>query len=257
MFMHMQWLAHILFTITSGLPLQNIQQHLDTDEEKGAKLMQVNAVDGSRRTPFHLACSHGNFIAVKELCKHGAHASEEALLAAVGSRDGYSRAAIVRFLLDSTRLAATIHGDRASAIADESLLKGPSHAAALILHRQRAKGTSVQVPDKSWLAAAEHVSDNDPLLQFFPLNSSATAEALGKAWQTRKQQQSSTQGAFDDDGQDTGRNQQLAESTASELLKRVCKGDFHARYRPLAPLYADNCYSALTFATHQRISSDP
>jgi hypothetical protein len=221
--------SHIRDDCNSSMSwLANLCHHLCTSKEEGEGLMQVHAVDSLQRTPLELACSHGNFMAVRALCKHGAQASEKALLEAVSTRDSYSRASIVRFLLESAGMEATIQGSSASAIVNHAVAEGPSDAAALILQRQKAKGTTTQVADKSWLAAAEYVSHDDPLLRFFPLNIPATAKALGKAWQTRQQQsrgnESSTQGAFSDDGQDAGQYQQLLDSTATDLLRRVCKG---------------------------------
>lgn len=191
--------------------------------------MQVNSVDSLQRTPLQIACFHGNLIGVKALCKHGAHANYKALLEAVGTRDDHARASIVRYLLDSAGMEPSIHGSKAYMIANQAVSKGPSDAAALILQRQKAKGTSVQVPDSAWLAAAEHVTEDDPLLRMFPLNIPATATALGKAWQTRKHRSmsgsvASSQGVFSDDGADERQSLQLPNSITSDLLRRLSKG---------------------------------
>lgn len=188
--------------------------------------MQMNAIDSLQRTPLQIACSYGNLVGVKALCKHGAQVSEKALLETLSTRDEHKRASIVRYLLDDAGMESSLHGSRASVIVNQAISTGPSDAAALILKRQRAKGTSVQVPDSAWLAAAEHVTDDDPLLRMFPLNVPATATALGKAWQTQKQHSSSgsSRGAFSDDGMDERYHLQLPNSTTTDLLKRVCKG---------------------------------
>ena len=189
-------------------------------------VLQVNTVDSAECTPLQIACSHGNVVGVKALCKYGAQPDEKALLACVGTRDELSRLAIVRYLLDVAAMEPSLHGSRASVIANEAVSRGPSDAAALILQRQKAKGTAVTVPDSSWLAAAEHVTDDDTLLQYFPLNTPATAVALGKAWRSRKEMRitRSSHGGFSDDGSDERQQLHLPHSTTSDLLKRVCKG---------------------------------
>ena len=147
---------------------------------------------------------------------------------AVSARDGHERASIVQYLLDTAGMENSLHGSRASLIAGQAVSKGPSDSAALILQRQKAKGTAVQVPDRDWLAAAEHVVDDDPLLHFFPPNIPATAAALGRAWSNRKQHSRSGSrslpGAFSDNGTDERHSLQLPSSSTSDLLKRVCKG---------------------------------
>ena len=196
--------------------------------QKQDSFVQVNAADILQRTPLQIACSQGNIVGVKALCKHGAEATEKALMEAVGARDGHDRASIVQYLLDDAGLENSLHGSQASTIASQAVSKGPSDAAALIIERQKAKGTTVNVPDSDWLAAAEHVTDDDPLLDCFPLNIPATAAALGRAWSSRKQQSSSgsryTRGTFSDDGTEERQYLQLPRTSPSDLLKRVCKG---------------------------------
>lgn len=186
----------------------------------------MNSLDGAHCNPLQIACSHGNVVGTKALCKYGAQPDEKSLLAAVGSRDDHSRLSIVRYLLDIAAMEPSIHGSQASVIANQAVSNGPADAAALILQRQKAKGTTVTIPDSSWLQAAEHVTDDDPLLQHFPLKIPATAVAIGRAWRTRKDRRisGSSQGGFSDDGSDERQHQQLPHSTTTDLLKRVCKG---------------------------------
>ena len=94
----------------------------------------------------------------------------------------------------------------------------------LLEARRRAARRALVVPHAAWMAAAERVAVDDPLLDHLPVGRGASVKALGQVWKSRRNAQvnGSDPTAFCADGVDVrDAHLLLADTPATKLLKRV------------------------------------
>lgn len=195
--------------------------------------LQVDVRDYEGRTPMHVACSFGNLVGAQAL--HQRHASVDVLDsnnhtplwdALDCSKGRQHRRHLVEYLLDRAGLVQRLRS-QSSALVAHALTVGTTETAALVLQQLRAETTPVVVPHAAWMAAAERVAVDDPLLEHLPVGRGASVRALGQVWKGRRaaQENGGDPAGFCAVGVDVkDAHLLLPDTPATRLLRRVCKG---------------------------------
>lgn len=193
----------------------------------------MDALDYDGRTPMHVACGFGNLVGAQAL--HLRHASVDILDsrnhtplwdALDCSKGRQQRGHLVEYLLRRAGLVQRLRS-QSSALVAHALTMGTTETAALVLQQLRAETTPVVVPHAAWMAAAERVTVDDPLLEHLPVGRGASVRALGQVWKGRREAQVNGTDpagycAIAADVKDA--HLLLPDTRATKLLRRVCKG---------------------------------